>query len=67
MSLEKIRKRYPHLANTDVLIKREIRKKLIELHPNQSKIVAIHATDNSIDTMSCLRALLDPTIFKKLK
>ena len=67
MSLEKIRKRYPHLANTDVLIKREIRKKLIEIHPNRSKIVAIHATDNSIDTMSCLRALLDPTIFEKLK
>ena len=66
MSLKKIQKRYPHLANTDVLIKREIREKLRELHPTKSKIVAIHATDNSIDTMSCLRALLDPTIYEKL-
>ena len=58
MSAAKLAKRYPHLDNTDVLIKRVIRDHINKIAPLGHDRVAIHATDNALETVETLRAIL---------
>lgn len=60
MSAEKLARKYPHLTNTDVLIKRNIRKAVIEAATPRIKRVVIHATDNAAEAAETLRAVLGP-------
>jgi hypothetical protein len=57
MSAAKLSKRYPHLDNTDVLIKRVIRDHINKIAPLEHDRVAIHATDNALETVETLRAI----------
>lgn len=57
MSQAKLSKRYPHLENTDVLIKRVIRDHINKIAPLEHDRVAIHATDNALETVETLRAI----------
>lgn len=60
MSEQKLAKRYPHLSNTDVLIKRVIREKVKEHGgPDQHRVV-LHATDNPAEAAEMLEAVLGP-------
>lgn len=58
MSPAKLAKRYPHLENTDILIKRVIRDHINKIAPLEHDRVAIHATDNALETVETLRAVL---------
>ena len=58
MSAAKLAKRYPHLDNTDVLIKRVIRDHINKIAPLEHDRVAIHATDNALETVETMRAIL---------
>ncbi len=58
MSAAKLAKRYPHLDNTDVLIKRVIRDHINKIAPLKHDRVAIHATDNALETVETMRAIL---------
>lgn len=58
LSIEKLKKRYPHVENTDVLIKREIRKLVNTGLSGHNNRVVIHATDNRIEAAETLRVLL---------
>ena len=58
MSAAKLAKRYPHLDNTDVLIKRVIRDHINKIAPLEHDRVAIHATDNALETVDTMRAIL---------
>lgn len=57
MSAEKIAKRYPHLENTDVLIKREVRNVLRRAQSDSSTQTSVHATDNAAETAETLQAV----------
>jgi len=58
LSVKKLKKRYPHVEHTDVLIKREIRKLVNRQLGEHNDRVVIHATDNRIETGEMLRVLL---------
>lgn len=57
MSPEKLRKRYPHVTNTDVLIKRKIRELINRASPKSYDRVVIHATDNAAEAVEMMRAI----------
>jgi hypothetical protein len=57
MSRKKIAKRYPHLDNTDVLIKRNIRASVNAAAPSPKNRAVIHATDNAFEAAQVLVAL----------
>ena len=58
MSAAKLAKRYPHLKKTDVLIKRVIRDHINRVAPLNNDRVVLHATDNPLETVETLRAIL---------
>ena len=58
LSPKKLKARYPHIENTDVLIKREIRKAVNQRLGEHTNRVVIHATDNKIESGEVLRVLL---------
>ena len=58
MSPSKLAARYPHLTNTDVLIKRNIRMSVEKAASVQRKRAVIHATDNASEAAETLRAVL---------
>ena len=58
MSAAKLAKRYPHLKKTDVLIKRVIRDHINSVAPLDNDRVVLHATDNPLETVETLRAIL---------
>lgn len=62
MSPAKLRRRYPHVSHTDVLIKRVIRDRVAQLEGVSSGAVVIHATDNPLEAVSTLRAVLGPDL-----
>ncbi|MFZ9201443.1 MAG: hypothetical protein ACO23N_03310 [Opitutales bacterium] len=62
MSPAKLRRRYPHVAHTDVLIKRVIRDRVAQLDGVLPGAVVIHATDNPLEAVSTLRAVLGPDL-----
>lgn len=49
MSAEKVTRRYPHLSNTDLLIKRNIRDAVNAAAGPRQRRVVIHATDNAFE------------------
>jgi hypothetical protein len=57
MSQAKLKKRYPHLEHTDVLIKRDIRAAVNKALPPPRDRVVIHATDNPMEAAETLRAV----------
>lgn len=57
MSAEKIKRRYPHLENTDLLIKRRIRDLALKMPGVARDATVIHATDNAFETAETLTAL----------
>lgn len=60
MSQNKLASRYPHVQNTDVLIKRVIREKVkASARPKQHRVV-LHATDNATEAAEMLHAVLGP-------
>ena len=58
MSAEKIAKRYPHVSNTDVLIKREVRAALRKTQDFSKSHTYVHATDNPTETAETLHAVM---------
>ena len=58
MSPSKLSKRYPHLKNTDILIKRVIRTKINKMAPLPFNRLVIHASDNPLDASEALKATL---------
>lgn len=60
MSAAKLSKRYPHLENTDILIKRVIRERINQMSPLEHDRVGVHATDNPLDAVETLKAVLGP-------
>ena len=58
MSASKLSKRYPHLKNTDILIKRVIRDHINQIASLDHDRVVIHATDNPLETVETLQAIL---------
>lgn len=60
MSAAKIRRRYPHVAHTDVLIKRDVRAKVAALPGVVRGAAVLHATDNPQETVDTLRAIYGP-------
>ena len=58
MSASKISKRYPHLENTDILIKRVIREQINLIAPLEHDRIVVHATDNPLDAVEALKATL---------
>ena len=58
MSAAKLSKRYPHLENTDILIKRVIRERINQISPLTHDRIGVHATDNPLDAVETLRAVL---------
>lgn len=67
MSASKLSKRYPHLKNTDILIKRVIRDHINQIAPLDHDRVVIHATDNSLETVETLQAILGDKMDSFLK
>lgn len=60
MSQKKLAARYPHVQNTDVLIKRVIRETVkAAAGPEQHRVV-LHATDNPTEAAEMLHAVLGP-------
>ena len=59
MSAAKVAKRYPQVHHTDVLIKRAIRAAINKVAPTSFSRAAIHATDNPMEAVKTLRAILD--------
>lgn len=57
MSASKLAAKYPHLTNTDVLIKRNIRAAVMDAALVTKKRVVIHATDNATEAAETLRAV----------
>lgn len=57
MSPAKLRRRYPHIVTTDVLIKRVVRDRVAELDGVSSRAKVLHATDNPLETVETLRAI----------
>ena len=57
MSADKLRRRYPHLINTDVLIKRVIRDKAAKLTGVAAIATVLHATDNAFEAAETLKAI----------
>ena len=62
MSAEKIAKRYPHIHNTDVLIKREVRSVLRKAQSDPETQTSVHATDNPTETAETLHAVMGKDI-----
>jgi hypothetical protein len=58
MSPGKLSRRYPHLENTDILIKRVIRERINQISPLPYHRVGVHATDNPLDSVETLKAVL---------
>ena len=58
MSAEKVAKRYPHILNTDVLIKRDVRSVLRRAQSNPQTQTSVHATDNPMETAETLQAVM---------
>ncbi len=58
MSPGKLSRRYPHLDNTDILIKRVIRERINQISPLPHHRVGVHATDNPLDSVETLKAVL---------
>lgn len=58
LSDQKLKKRYPHVQHTDVLIKRDVRKRVNERLGKYQGRVIIHATDNPMESGETLRVLL---------
>ena len=67
MSAAKVRKRYPHLENTDILIKRVIRDQALALPGVARGATVIHSTDNPFETGETLRAIFDTDLPQALK
>lgn len=60
MSPDKLNKRYPHVTNTDVLIKRNIRDAVREAaNPSSQNRVVLHATDNAHECVETMAAIFD--------
>ncbi len=57
MSDAKLKRCYPHVVNTDVLLKRVIRDRVRELAGISQKAAVLHATDNSLEALETLRAI----------
>lgn len=67
MSAEKIARRYPHLSNTDVLIKRNIRDAVnAAAGPPQERVV-IHATDNAFECAEVFSALFEKEALSEMQ
>jgi hypothetical protein len=58
MSDAKLKNRYPHIVNTDVLIKRVIRRDVIAAAGDGMGRVVLHATDNPTEAAETLHAIL---------
>ena len=58
MSEKKLKSRYPHIVNTDVLIKRVIRSDVIAAAGDGVGRVVLHATDNPTEAAETLHAIL---------
>jgi hypothetical protein len=58
MSDAKLKSRYPHIVNTDVLIKRVIRRDVIAAAGDGMGRVVLHATDNPTEAAETLHAIL---------
>lgn len=67
MSAEKIAKRYPHILNTDVLIKREVRSVLRKAQSDPETQTSVHATDNPTETAETLHAVMGNDIESYLR
>ena len=67
MTADKIARRYPHLANTDVLIKRNIRDAVNAAAPPPRERVVIHATDNAFEAAEVLTALFEDSALPRLQ
>jgi hypothetical protein len=59
VTADKIARRYPHLSNTDVLIKRNIRVAVNAAAPHPRGRVVIHATDNAFECAEVFAALFE--------
>ena len=57
MSMEKVRRRYPHISTTDVLIKRRVRTEVARLAGIPTTANVLHATDNAFECLDTLRAV----------
>ncbi|RYG90049.1 hypothetical protein EU803_15655 [Loktanella sp. IMCC34160] len=66
MSPKKLRKRYPHVTNTDVLIKRNIRASINRASPTSFDRVAIHATDNATEAVEMMQAIFGDSLAEEL-
>ena len=60
MTPQKVAERYPHVENTDVLIKRGIRKQVNAKLGGHSNRVVLHATDNAAEAATTLNAIFGP-------
>lgn len=58
MSAAKVAKRYPHIQNTDVLIKRDVRTAFGKAQDDPATQTAVHATDNPTETAETLLAVM---------
>ena len=67
MSPEKVAKRYPHLANTDALIKRNIRDAVNAASGPPSGRVVIHATDNAFECADIFSALFEDEALTQMR
>jgi hypothetical protein len=61
MTEKKLQSRYPHISNTDVLIKRVIRNDVISAAGDGMARVVLHATDNPLEAAETLSAVLGDT------
>ena len=57
MSAKKVTRRYPHLSNTDLLIKRNIRDAVNAAAGQSQRRVVVHATDNAFECAEVFSAL----------
>lgn len=67
LSPRKLKKRYPLLENTDVLIKHQIRERLRDHQRSSRSVYAIHSTDTPMDTLESLKIILGEQLDDFLK
>ncbi len=56
---KKLQRKYEHVENFDVLIKRDIRDTINQLGGGQRRRVVLHASDNAYETAQILKVLFD--------
>lgn len=67
MSAEKVTRRYPHLSNTDLLIKRNIRDAVNAAAGPRQRRVVIHATDNAFECAEVFLALFEKRALSEMQ